>query len=98
MDQPGCCLSFTGAGTREWGVEIPTRWAGVGAAGGLCGGFPRGVVNAGVFGAFGRRASAVDGAFKPVVGRDRFGHGRIDLTQAERFVQGRWDAVAFIGV
>src|SRR6476619_6330385 len=73
---------------RDHEQAVTIAGVGVGAAAGLCGGFPRGVVNAGVFGAFGRRASAVDGAFKPVVGRDRFGHGRIDLTQAERFVQG----------
>jgi hypothetical protein len=39
---------------------------------------PRGVVNAGLLGAFGRRASAADGAFKSVAGRDRFGPRRID--------------------
>src|SRR6478735_8153002 len=63
---------------RDHEQAVTIAGVGVGAAAGLCGGFPRGVVNAGVFGAFGRRASAADGAFKSVAGRNRFGPRRID--------------------
>src|SRR6478672_12471839 len=63
---------------RDHEQAVTIAGAGVGAAAGLCGGFPRGVVSAGLFGAVGGRASAVDGAFEPVAGRDRFGPGRID--------------------
>src|SRR6188472_2957708 len=63
---------------RDHEQAVTIAGVGVGAAGGLCGGFRRGVVNAGVFGAFGRRASAADGAFKSVAGRNRFDPRRTD--------------------